>query len=128
MFINSMRLHSDRVSILLMMVLAAGVTAGIAVKAGTAWDFANFYDAGHKIAAGQIGDLYNPDALISGKAPEARLPYWGTPLSAYLLAPLAWLSAGPAFFVFKAENTAALLLGLWLLYRYNSRLTESKAD
>ena len=48
-------------------------------QAGSGWDFANFYDAGHKAAAGQIQDLYNPTAAIEGKPAEAELPYWGSP-------------------------------------------------
>src|SRR5437867_12908634 len=120
-----MRLRSDHISILLAVVLGAGVTAGIAIPAGTGWDFANFYDAGHKAAAGQIRDLYDPEAVIAGRPAEAQLPYWGTPLSAYLLAPLAWMPPSTALVVFKIENTAALLLGLWLLFRYNRRFAES---
>lgn len=122
-----MRLRSDSISVVVAAVLAAGIAAGIGVPSGTGWDFANFYDAGHKVAAGQMADLYTPDAPIEGKASEAKLPYWGTPLSAYLLAPLAWMPPRPALIVFKVENTAALLFGLWLLYRYNSRLAESQS-
>jgi hypothetical protein len=120
-----MRVRSDHVSIFVALVLAAGIAAGIAVNAGTGWDFADFYDAGHKAATGQIRDLYNPDAAIEGRPAEAQLPFWGTPLSAYLLAPLAWMRPAVALVIFKIENTLALLLGLGLLYRYNRRFAES---
>src|SRR5690242_19898724 len=100
-----MRVRSDHVSILVTLVLAAGIAAGIAVNAGTGWDFADFYDAAHKAAAGQIRDLYNADAAIEGRPAEAQLPFWGTPLSAYMLAPLAWMRPVAALVVFKIENT-----------------------
>jgi len=116
-----MTLRSDHISVLAALALSVGIIAGIALPAGSGWDFANFYDAGHKAAAGQIQDLYNPAATIEGKRAEAELPYWGTPLSAFLLAPLAWMQPSRAMVIFKIQNTAALLLGLWLLYRYHSR-------
>lgn len=120
-----MRLTSDHISIAVALLLAAGIVAGIAVNAGSGWDFANFYDAGHKVVAGQMQDLYDPDVSIAGKPSQARLPYWGTPLSAFLLAPLAWMPPATALVVFKIQNSAALLLGLWLLYGFNKDFSES---
>ena len=32
-----------------------------------AWDFANYYDVGHKVSAGEVENLYNKFALIEGK-------------------------------------------------------------
>ena len=109
----------DRISLCLLLILAAGIVAGIALPAGAGWDFANFYDAGHKVRAGQLTELYNTDALIEGQPPQGRMPYYGAPLTAALFAPLAWLPPAQALIAFKIQNTAALLLALWLLYRWN---------
>ena len=86
----------DRLSRGLMLLLGIGLVLAIAIPAGTGWDFANFYDAGHKIVAGQIADLYNSRVLIEGKAAEGHLPYYGTPISAVLLAPLGWMTPAAA--------------------------------
>jgi hypothetical protein len=109
----------NRISLGVLLILSVGIAAGIALPAGPGWDFANFYDAGHKILAGQAQDLYDAMASIEGSAPEGHLPYYGVPLSAVLLAPLAWLRPGQALTAFKIQNTAAILLGLWLLYRWH---------
>jgi Glycosyltransferase family 87 len=108
----------DRLSRAIAILLALGIVAGIAIPAGPGWDFANFYDAGHKILAGQPADLYDANALIEGRQPQGRLPYYGAPLTAALFAPLALLPPWAAMIAFKIQNTAALLLGLWLLYRW----------
>ena len=113
-----------RIRIWVALILGAGIAAGILVPAGPGWDFANFYDAGHKVLAGQIQDLYNADAPIDGKAPEGHLAYYGTPLSALLLAPLAWMPPGVAMLVFKIQGTIAMLIGLWLLYSANLPFAE----
>lgn len=115
---------ANRISVLLLVVLSAGMAAGILVNAGTGWDFANFYDAGHKVLAGQMQDLYNSEVLIGGKAPEGKLAYYGTPISALLFTTLAWMSPARALVVFKIENAIVTLLGLALLYRYNRRFAE----
>jgi len=109
----------DRLSRGLMVLLGIGLVLAIAIPAGTGWDFANFYDAGHKIVAGQIADLYNSRVSIEGKTAEGHLPYYGTPISAVLLAPLGWMTPAVALVAFKIQNTAALLLALWILYRRN---------
>jgi hypothetical protein len=92
------------------------------VNAGTGWDFANFYDAGHKVVAGQIEDLYNDTALIAGQPPQGQMAFYGTPLSAVLYTPLAWMSPAKALVAFKIQNALALFAGLWLLYRCYSPL------
>src|SRR5262245_21632315 len=108
----------NRVSFVVLLILAAGIVGGIVVNAGTGWDFANFYDAGHKVRAGEAQHLYEPFAPIGGKAPEGHLPYYGAPLSAVLLAPLASLPPAEALVAFKIQNSVALVIALWLLYRW----------
>ena len=72
-------------------ILLCGAIIGIVVPAGLGWDFANFYDTGRRVAAGQIQDLYNPKSLINGEQPQGTLAFWGTPISAWLYVPLSWL-------------------------------------
>ncbi|MEO8367656.1 MAG: glycosyltransferase 87 family protein [Candidatus Solibacter sp.] len=107
----------DRISRGVLLLLGIGMVLAILIPAGPGWDFANFYDAGHKIVAGQTADLYNSRVLIEGKPAEGHLPYYGTPISAVLLAPLGWLSPRAGLMAFKIQNTLALLLALWFLYR-----------
>jgi hypothetical protein len=109
----------NRISVAVAAVLAAGIVAGILVPAGSGWDFANFYDAGHKVLAGQLQDLYYPLARIEGKPPQGQLAFYGVPLSALLFAAMAWMPPGAAMIAFKAQATGAILLGLWLLYSRN---------
>ena len=110
----------NRISLAAAVLLAAGILAGIVVPAGPGWDFGNFYDAGHKILAGQIQDLYNPNVPIEGRAPQGQLAYYGAPITAALFAAIAWMTPGQAMAVFKVLDTAVLLIGLWLLYRQNA--------
>ena len=98
-------------------ILAAGILTGIIVPAGLGWDFANFYDTGRRALAGQIADIYDPATLIEGQAGQGTMRFWGTPLSAFLYAPLALLRPSAALVVFKTVGTAAYVAGLWLLWR-----------
>jgi hypothetical protein len=91
------------------------------IEMGLGWDFANFYDAGSKVAAGEASNLYDPEALIAGQAPQGYMVFVGTPLSAALYAPLAPLSPRAALFAFKLQNALAYLAGLWLLFRHCRR-------
>jgi alpha-1,2-mannosyltransferase len=105
-------------------VVAALVLANLValfIEMGLGWDFANFYDAGNKIAAGEARNLYDPEALIAGQAPQGHMEFVGTPLSAVLYAPLAPLSPRAALFAFKLQNALAYLAGLWLLFRHCRR-------
>ena len=102
-------LACNRISFGAALVLAAGIVAGIVVPAGPGWDFANFYDAGHKILAGQIAGPIHPAALIEGRAPEGHLAYYGTPVSALLFAPLAWVPPSGGDGVFKSQGAIAIL-------------------
>lgn len=86
------------------------------MPAGLGWDFANFYDAGRRAAAGQIADLYRPAGLIAGEPPQGTLAFWSAPLTAWLYAPLAVLPPRAALAVFKLQNLLAYLAALAALY------------
>ncbi len=101
-------------------VLAAlGALCAIAVivPAGLGWDFANFYDAGRKILAGQIGDLYDVTAWIAGAPPQGEMLFLSAPISAYLYAPMGLLPPHAALIAFKLQNVAAIAFALWLMHR-----------
>jgi hypothetical protein len=102
-----------------LMLLQAGI--GIAVPAGLGWDFANFYDAGRRLAAGQVADLYDPEGPIAGRAPQGRLAFWSAPISAALYVPMARLAPETALVAFKLENTLALFAALAVLYAFERR-------
>ena len=72
-------------------LLALGCALGIALPMGHEWDFANFYDTGRRVLAGQLADIYDASTLIAGEAPTNSLDFFGAPLSAFLYAPLALL-------------------------------------
>lgn len=99
-------------------LIGVGCLAGIIAPAGSVWDFANFYDAGHKVLAGQNEDLFDPLAPIEGQPPQGAMQFWGVPLSAYLYAPLALLPPPAALVAFKIAGTLALFGGLWILFRH----------
>jgi hypothetical protein len=98
-------------------LLVLGCAVGIAVPAGLGWDFANFYDTGRRVAAGQLTDIYDPGTPIAGGPPSTALGFYGAPISAFLYAPLALLPPHAALVAFKLADTAALWAALWLLYR-----------
>lgn len=102
--------------------------AGIAVPAGPGWDFANFYDTGRRVTAGQINDIYDPRSLIRGEKPQGELAFFGTPISAWLYAPLSWFSPGAALVVFKIQNTLAYVAALLLLYVHNLTFAGSTTE
>jgi hypothetical protein len=99
-------------ALVLCLQIAFGITSGDGLK----WDFANFYDAGHKALAGETAGLYDPTVLIEGNSPQGSLAFYGTPLSAYLYAPLALFSPVVALVLFKVLSTIANLAGLFILY------------
>lgn len=101
-------------------ILIASVVA-ILVPAGLGWDFANFYDAGHKALLGQHSDIYDPDALIAGAAPQGNMRFVSAPITSYLYAPLSLFSPPVALFVFKIQNTLALWIALAFLYFHTRR-------
>ena len=102
-------------------IIVVGSLAAIIVPAGIKWDFGNFYDAGRRILAGQVNDLYAPNTLIAGQEPQARTGFWGTPLSAYLYLPLALFSPIWGLMLFKLETAVFNIASLVLLYRYNRK-------
>jgi hypothetical protein len=98
-------------------LLALGCALGVALPAGLGWDFANFYDTGRRVAAGQLADVYDAATPIAGTAPTTKLDFYGAPISAFLYAPLGLLPQHAALVAFKLADTAALWAALWLLYR-----------
>ena len=101
------------------MLLGSGI--GTWVPAGSGWDFANFYDAGRRFAAGEIENLYAPESPIRGEPPQGHMAYWSPPLSAAFLVPLSGLSGETALILFKLQNTLALFATFALLYFFNRR-------
>jgi hypothetical protein len=108
-----------RLTIALCMVILAGAIVGIIVPAGSGWDFANFFDTGRRMAAGQVLDLYRPDSLIAGEQPQGKLGFYGAPISALLYMPLSLFSPAWALIAFKVQNTIAYFAALGLLYWHN---------
>ncbi len=106
-----------RLAVVAMFLIALGCTIGTLVPAGLGWDFANFYDAGHRVAAGQVDDLYHPERPIAGQAAQGRMRFWSAPLFAVVLAPLSWLPPATALIAFKLQNCIVLFIALALLYR-----------
>jgi Glycosyltransferase family 87 len=109
-------------------LIIVGCTIGVFVPAGLGWDFANFYDAGHRVVAGQFADLYHADRWIAGQPTQGSMRFWGAPLSAALFAPLAFLRPERALIVFKVQNIVVLLAALTLLYRHARRFVTRGPD
>ena len=101
--------------IVLAAMILAGLVFGVASDYGLRWDFANFYDTGHRVLAGQGREIYESTAPIAGEAPLGVMRFWGVPLAGVLYAPLALLPPEVALRVFKLENAVALLAALALL-------------
>lgn len=99
-------------------LIGAGCIVGIAVPAGLGWDFANFYDAGRRIAAGQFADLYNPQSQIGGKPAQGITGFFGAPLSAVFYVPFALFPPKTALVVFKIQNALAFAATFVLLLRF----------
>jgi hypothetical protein len=97
-----------RVTWLTLALIGVGCMVGIAVPAGLGWDFANFYDAGRRVAAGATSDLYNPLSLIEGQPPQGRTGFFGAPISALLYVPLSGFTPEIALMLFKIQNVLAL--------------------
>jgi hypothetical protein len=105
-------------------LMSLGCLVGVLVPAGAGWDFANFYDTGHRVAAGQIADVYDPVSAIDGAAPQGGMRFWGTPISAVFYAPLSWFSPGTALILFKVQNVAAFVASFVLLYVLSRRFAD----
>jgi hypothetical protein len=111
-------MRSKHLSGLFIGLMVCGCLIGVLVPAGLGWDFANFYDAGRRVAAGDIDDLYRPAAPIAGKPPQGTTGFYGTPLSAVFYRPMARLSPETALVWFKIENVAAYAAALLLLFSF----------
>ena len=92
---------------------------GIAVPAGLGWDFANFYDAGRRVAAGHAADLYDPKSPIAGQPPQGSTGFFGAPLSAVFYVPLAWFDPPTALVLFKIQNVVAYAVTFFVLFRFS---------
>lgn len=99
--------------ILILVILAHGIFA----PRGLYLDFANFFDAGQKVAAGELVNLYDEFAQIGGNAPYGNMRFFGTPISAYAYAPLAAFPPNLAAIIFKVFSTICILSGLFIFYR-----------
>lgn len=90
--------------------------AALIIPAGIGWDFANFYDTGRRVAAGQLQDIYHPTTLIAGAQPQGLMAFWGAPVSAWFYAPLSALPPSAALIAFKLVAVLATAGALVLLY------------
>jgi len=111
----------QRLTALFLFLILIGCLVGIVVPAGPGWDFANFYDTGRRVAAGDIQNIYNPDSLIAGEKPRGNLGFFGAPISAWLYVPLSYFPPMTALVIFKIQNTLAYFAALLLLYLYHRR-------
>ena len=117
-----------RLTVVCLILLLVGTVIGIAVPAGPGWDFANFYDTGARVAAGQLRDIYDPSAPIRGASPQGTMAFWGAPLSAIFYTPMAWLAPGAALVLFKIQNTLAYFAALLLLYVHTRRFADESRE
>jgi hypothetical protein len=101
-----------------LVLMAIGCAVGVIVPAGIGWDFANFYDAGRRVAAGQAADLYAPRSLIAGQPPQGSTGFFGAPLSALFYVPLAGFDAAAALVLFKVQNVAAFAVTFVVLFTF----------
>jgi hypothetical protein len=108
-------------------LIAIGCLVGILVPAGAGWDFANFYDAGRRLASGEVENLYAPRTFIAGAPPQGTQGFFGAPISAYLYRPLGGLSVPTAMIVFKIQNVAALAGFLAVLFGFYRRFVDDSA-
>ena len=117
--------HLPVLMLFVVLALCTEIISGITNGQGSKWDFANFYDAGHKVLAGEFKNLYNPSATIEGRPSQGDMPFYGTPLSAILYVPLAMFPPDVSLVLFKIQNTLANLAGIVLLYLKNRRFGET---
>jgi hypothetical protein len=108
-----------------LVALATEIAFGVTNGRGLDWDFANFYDVGHKVSAGEVENLYDKFALIDGNAPQGNMGFKGTPLSAAFYTPLASFSPIVALVLFKVQNTLATLAAVLLLFWQFKRFGEA---
>jgi uncharacterized membrane protein len=104
------------------------VVAALVIPAGEGWDFANFYDTGRRVAAGQLRDIYDPTSLIAGAEPQGKMAFWGAPASAWLYVPLSFLPPDAAMIAFKLIAVLATTAALVLLYRLTREFVEDEPE
>jgi hypothetical protein len=85
---------------------------------GLRWDFAQVYDTGHRVTAGEYDNLYRSTSPIEGQPPLGVMRFWSTPLAGVFYAPLSWFPPPAALRVYKLQNVAAYALALLLLVRF----------
>jgi len=124
---DSAHKHRFLLGLALGLIVVCGV-AVLVIPAGGGWDFANFYDTGRRVAAGQLRDIYNPTSLIAGATPQGKMAFWGAPVSAWLYAPLALLSPKTALIAFKLMALLASAGALVLLYRLTRDFVEDEPE
>ena len=111
---------TKRLTAIFLALMLAGSIVAIVVPAGARWDFANFYDAGRRVAAGESQNLYESRTLIGGQPPQGTTGFFGAPISAWLYVPLGQLPVPAALVAFKIQNVLALgglFAVLFLFYR-----------
>jgi len=101
--------------------LAIAVRAVVLVRSpeGVRVDFATYYNAGARFAAGEYENLYDPESAVDGRRPldwPRVHRYAGFPLSAALFTPLGLLGPEAALPVFKATCAAAFIAAMFVLY------------
>ena len=116
-----LRRWSSAAILLALSIIGLQVGCGLTNGEGLGWDFANFYDAGHKAAAGETRSLYDPDATIDGAPALGNMSFLGTPLSAGLYAPLSWFLPRTSLVLFKLQHTLATATAVVLLFRLHRR-------
>jgi hypothetical protein len=119
---------SRRLTWLFIGLATAGCLIGIMVPAGLGWDFANFYDAGRRAAAGQIDDIYDSTSLIAGEPPQGQMRFWGPPISAFFYAPMSAFAPDEALVLFKTQNVLAYTAALLLLFGSCRRFVSDSAS
>lgn len=105
-------------------LIVAGSIAGIMVPRGIGLDFANFYDAGQKALSGQIGDLYDPFALIDGQEPLGHMAFFSLPVTSYFYAPFAGFVPYTSLILFKIISTLCIWSALIVLYLHLRKFSE----
>lgn len=111
-----------------LLLITAGCLIGIAVPAGLGWDFANFYDAGRIIAAGEYDNLLKINKESIAGAPPLGVPdFWGTPISAWMYVPLSGFAPETALVLFKIQNVLAYAAALLVLFYHLRGLLEADA-
>ena len=125
---------------ILLVLLGVRLVTAVWSTAGLGWDFANYHLTARKVATGDTKNLYRmPRATMerfysiigepaelpppeagtpSGEqeVPSGRMGFIGTPISAYVFAPIGFLSPRWALLAFKLQSAVFLVASLVLLF------------